>query len=69
MTEVYDKQISIRIFRKLHARIERIAKREFRGSVTATARAALEEFADRHEAEAAASRRAPRARKTEEAAK
>lgn len=58
MTEVYDKQISIRIFRKLHARIERIAKRKFRGSVTATARAALEEFADRHEAEAAASRRA-----------
>lgn len=56
MTEVFDKQISIRIFRKLHARIERIAKRRFRGSVTAAARAALEEFADRHEAEAATRR-------------
>ena len=54
MTEVYDKQISIRIFRKLHARIERIARKEFRGSVTATARAALEEYADRYEAEVAA---------------
>ena len=57
MTEVYDKQISIRILRKLHTRIERIAKREFRGSVTATARAALEEYADRKEAEAAAAKK------------
>ena len=52
-----DSYIGIRVLLKLRRRIERIAKREFRGSVTATARAALEEYADRKEAEAAATKK------------
>ena len=52
-----DSYIGIRVLLKLRRRIERIAKREFRGSVTAAARAALEEYADRKEAEAAAAKK------------
>ncbi len=63
MLKPIDSYIGIRVLLKLRRRIERIAKRKFRGSVTATARAALEEFADRHEAEAAASRRAKKGTK------
>ena len=54
----YDAYIGIRILRKLRDRMRRIAKREFRGNMTAAIREAMEEYADRHEAEAAASRRA-----------
>ena len=53
----FDSYIGIRVLLSLRRRIERIAKREFRGSVTATARAALEEYADRKEAEAAATKK------------
>ncbi len=53
ITKPYTSYIGLRVLLSLRRRIERIAKREFRGNVTATVRAAMEEYADRHEAQRA----------------